>query len=396
MARRQILVGLLTLLATILTSCGTAASPSPASGSRPPAAASGRAADDLIARARASDHVVRRGMDGDAPEIIQAREAAFEKRFGFPVRLENEPGHIQRDLPLKVSKAAEAGRGAVDVVLSGLPNARPLLTAGYLRTPPWEAIYELWPIARTLRERVPAWPGPDGTTLADYCMARSHSPWILVYNTRNVKPDEAKSLTRLRWDDLTTSAWTDRVVWDAGALALYVFPFAPGWDEQRLRVYAHSLGANGVRLIPGGSPGVVQAVSQGEGDIGVTTLNVVRASLKVGAPLGFAFPEFAGTAFGVTCLPKYGVNDTSMADLYWAFGNIDGMYATADLGGEIRLYPEEADRFAIGALMREAGLGLDQLVFTKTPEENELTGRYRQLAIDALKEGLRTRTRITQ
>jgi ABC-type Fe3+ transport system substrate-binding protein len=339
---------------------------------------------------------MRLGMDGLDPAIVHAREAAFEKHFGFPVRLESEPGHIQRDLPVKVTKAAEAGRGVVDVVISDLPNAHPLLTAGYLRVPPWEELAKIWPMVRTLRERVPAWPSPDGGTLADYCMARSHSPWILVYNTNKVKADEARGLTRLRWEDLTTSAWTDRVVWDAGALALYVFPFAPGWDEQRLRVYAHNLGANGVKLIPGGSPGVVQAVIQGEGDIGVTTLNVVQANLKVGAPLGFAFPEFAGTAFGVTCLPRHGVNDLSMAALYWAFGNLDGMYATAEMGGEIRLYPEEADKFAVGALMKEAGLGLDQLVFPKTPEQNELTGRYRQLAIDALKEGVRTRTRLTQ
>jgi hypothetical protein len=348
----------------------------------------------LIARARASNHVIRVGLDGENPAITRAREAAFERRFGFPVRFENEPGHIQRDLPVKVAKAAEAGRGVVDVVTSDLPNTHPLLTAGHLRVPPWEAITEIWPIAGTLRDRVPPWPGPDGTSMTDHCMVKHHTPWILVYNTNKVKEDEARSLTRLRWEDLTTTAWTDRVVWDAGALALYVFPFAPGWDEQRLRVYAHNLGANGVKLIPGGSPGVVQAVLQGEGDIGVATLNTIQASMKEGAPVAFAFPEFAGTAFGLACLPKHGVGDPSMAGLTWGFNNIEGAYAVAELGGEVRLYPEEADKFAIGAVMKEAGLGLDQLVFPKTPEQNELTGRYRQVAIDAMKEGLRTRTRL--
>jgi ABC-type Fe3+ transport system substrate-binding protein len=335
-------------------------------------------------------------MEGEEPAIIKAREEAFQKRFGFPVVLENEPGHIQRDLPVKVSKAAEAGRGAVDIVLSDLPNTAPLVRAGYLQTPPWDAVYELWPMAKTLRERVPPWPGPGETTMGDYCMVKHHSPWILAYNTNKVRGDEARGLTRMKWDELTTDRWKDRVVWDAQALALYVFPFAPGWDENRLRVYAHNLGANGVKLISGGSPGILQAIIQGEGDVGVATLNNIQGIMASGAPVAFAFPEFAGTAFGLACLPKYGVNDPSMAALYWAFANIDGMYATNNLGGEVRLYPEEADKFTAAGLMKEAGLGLNDLVFANTPEENDLTGRYRQVAIDAMKEGIRAGTKISQ
>src|SRR5438045_6654640 len=105
-------------LGTLLAACGGGApSAASTSASAAPPAGTTSASQDLIARARASDHVVRVGMEGEEPAIIKAREEAFEKRFGFPVRLENEPGHIQRDLPVKVSKAAEAGRGAVDIVL---------------------------------------------------------------------------------------------------------------------------------------------------------------------------------------------------------------------------------------------------------------------------------------
>jgi SAM-dependent methyltransferase len=35
--------------------------------------------------------------------------------------------------------------------------------------------------------------------------------------------------------------------------------FMNGWDEERLRVFAHNLGANGVKMIPGGTTGVLQA-----------------------------------------------------------------------------------------------------------------------------------------
>ena len=122
--------------------------------------------------------------------------------------------------------------------------------------------------------------------------------WSLVYNTRRVKPAELKGI---KLEDLTTDKWRNRVLWDAQALGLFVFPFAPGWDVERMRVLAHNLGANGTKLIAGGSMNILQSLVQGEGDISFASMSWVIPQKNLGAPLDVAFAEFVAGNSTVTC-----------------------------------------------------------------------------------------------
>lgn len=183
---------------------------------------------DLVAKAKDSSHVVMIAVEGESPEAIRVREQAFEKRFGFPVRIQSQPGH-HRDMPIKVVEAAKTGRSVIDMWEGGLPLMLGMFRAGNLRRPPWEAIYEGWPLSRKLRAAIPNITGaPDGSALSDSCMQNGMGSWSLVYNIRRVKPEELKGM---KLEDLTAEKWRNRVVWDARALDLFALPFAPGWDR---------------------------------------------------------------------------------------------------------------------------------------------------------------------
>ncbi|MSP39784.1 MAG: hypothetical protein EXR70_14960 [Deltaproteobacteria bacterium] len=197
---------------------------------------------ELIAKAKASSHVVTLALEATEPDVVRAKEQAFEKKFGFPLKLESQPGH-HRDMPVKVVESAKSGRGVID------------MWDGNTRRPPWEAIYEGWPLAKKLRSVVPQiGGGPDGAVLSDHCMHAQMGNWSLVYNTRRVKPAELKGI---KLEDLTGERWRNRVLWDAQALGLFALPFAPGWDVERMKTFSHNLGANGTKLVAGGSMNLI-------------------------------------------------------------------------------------------------------------------------------------------
>jgi len=357
--------------------------------------ATGTALEDLASKAKGSDHKVTLSLEAMAPEVIRAKEEAFEKRFGFPLRLQSEPGH-HRKAPTKVIQAAKNGKGVIDMWAGGLPLVLKMFREGYTRTPPWEAVFAGWPKARELRAAVPKIKGPGGIVLGDHCMHYQMGSWAIVYNTRKVKPAELKGI---KLEDLTTDKWHNRVVWDARALGLYVLPFAPGWDENKMRVFAHNLGANGVKLVSGGSSGVIQSLIQGEGDVGLASMNWVVQQKALGAPLEIAFPEFVLGNFTVTCLIKPGVNDPHMASLFWAWDTFDGSYTEAKIngGGVFRLNEDESAYLPLVKLARANGITkASQVVGPKTGTEAKRAGKYRKTAIKALKEGIASKKKIME
>ena len=397
-ARIWLLGVMVVLLGALLAACGgddPTATPTTPAAATPTAVSS--VFEQLVERARGESHVIRMGLEGQDPEVIRTWESAFEAQFGFPVILESEPGHASREVPLKVSQAAEAGRGIVDVLSGDINNNLPLLVKGHMRRPDFAVLEEGFPIIKQLRTHVPAFAAPDGTTYKDTCLISSTAPWAMAYNTDNLTAEEVASLAGIKWDTLTEPQWKDRVVWDARALGLFNFPFAPGWDEQRLADFSQNLGANGLKLIPGGSNGVIQAIIQGEGDVGVVSLGVTQRNKLAGAPVDFAFPEFFATPITLHCLPKFGVNNNpNMALLYLGWHNTDGAYAVDHLGaGGFRLYPEEAEKFEINAIAAAAGVTADSLVHARTAEEADATGDYRQIAIDGMQKGIQTGERAT-
>ena len=364
-------------------------------GTLPGAAAGASPLEDLVAKAKASNHVVTMTLESVPPEIIRAKEKAFEERFGFSLRLETEPGH-HRKAPVKIMQAAKTGRGVVDMWDGGLPLVLRMFKAGHTRQPPWDAIYEGWPLARKLRATVPAIKSAGGASLRDHCLHHQMGTWTLVYNTRRVKAEE---LEGIKYEDLTDEKWRNRVVWDVRALGLYALPFAPGWNEERMRVYAHNLGANGTKLVSGGTSGVLQALIQGEGDIGVAAMTQVVQQKTLGAPLELAFAGMVLGNLTVSCLIQPGVNDPNMAALYWGWNHFDGNYAEAAItgGGVFRMYDEEADRLPLVALARRHGVkSVEQIAGPKTEEQAKLAGKYRKTGINALKAGIKSKKKIAE
>ena len=382
----------------VIAACGSDPTATPTA-TRPAAAATATPTaapsefEKLVERARASNHVVRGALSFHPDTTIKALEAGFEERWGFPLVLENEPGHPNRDMPAKITAAAQTNSGVIDWGPTGTTVlAFPLLEEGLLRKPQWDVLAEEWPDIELMREEIPAWTSPKlpaGETLRDYCALRGHSGWLLNYNPRNVSPADVANIT---YDDLLKPEWKNRVGMDERALGLYQFPLADGWDEARLAAWAQNLGANGLKLLPGGSRGVVQGIIQGEIDIGVAS--PAWTEKLGGQPVDFAVAEFTtGPNPSVSCLPKFGVNDPDMADLFYAWEKFEGNKFAAQppynyahavmLDGYSQDYP-------LAAALAKIGLTKDQFVIPSSVEENAATVAWRQVAIDAQLEGIRS------
>lgn len=349
---------------------------------------------DLVAKAKASSRIVTLSLEATDAEIIRAKEKEFEKRFGFPVRMESQPGH-HRDMPVKVIESARAGRGVLDMWSGGTPLILGMFRAGHTRPPPWDAVYEGWPLARKLRALVPdIGGGHGGAKLSDHCMNMGVTSWTIAYNTRKVKASDVKGI---KLEDLTTEKWRNRVVWDAQALGLFTLPFAPGWDVERMKVFSHNLGANGAKLVSGGSTNVLQAIVQGEGDIGVATMNWIAQQKALGAPLEIGFAEFIMGNITVACLTNPGVNDPDMSTLFWAWDVFDGNYVEAKItgGAVFRLFEEEEKYLPLTRMARQNGItSPDQVVGPKTEEDAVLASKYRKIAIQALRDGVKSKKKI--
>src|SRR5215204_1715128 len=261
----------------VLSACAPAAAPSPTAAPAKPAEAAKPAADAakpaeaanpaaadpkaefnaLVARAKASNGKLRGGMTGYDAEVIKELEKRFEQRFGIKIELESEPGHGSREIPVKILQAMPSNIGVVDWVEGGNPsNFVPPMEQGAWKKVPWEVLAQEWPNIPELRSLYPDVPGgPNGTTLQDYCMLHTQQGWSLAYNTRNVKAEEMQNF---KWDDLLTDKWKGRAAFDAQGLGFKELMLPNGWGLERGTAFANNLGANGLKLISGGSNGVVQ------------------------------------------------------------------------------------------------------------------------------------------
>jgi ABC-type Fe3+ transport system substrate-binding protein len=348
------------------------------------ASASGKGSPEfqaLVEAARKSDHNVRYALESQT-DTIPLLEELFEKRFGFPVNLQNEPGHASRDIPNKVIAGAKSGKAVVDMVNGASTNLAATFQAGLMRKPNWKAIESEWPLAATLRKNVLELKNPGGDLMGDYCLLEGQIPWLPVYSTDRVKADEVANMT---WEDLTDPKWKGRLVLDNNALALYVFPLAQGWSEAKLDEYTKALKANNPTITSGGSAGVTQALLQGEGDIGIAASSTVDGLKESGAPLDYVLTtDFLPITQQSICLVDPAVNDPAMAELYFAWLTLEGQYQIVEQGGATRLLEEEKDKFEIAKRVADAGLTLEDLVYARTPEQDSMLDSYRDIAVKNL------------
>jgi ABC-type Fe3+ transport system substrate-binding protein len=351
----------------------------------------------MVERARASNHTVRAALGFHPDETVKALEKGFEERWGFPLKLESEPGHPNRDMPAKITAAGETGKGVLDWGPTGTTVlAFPLLEAGLLRKPQWDVLAEEWPEMDRMRKELPDWSSDKmaaGETLRDYCALRGHSTWVMNYNPRNVSAEE---IANLKYDDLLAPKWSGRVVMDERALGLYQFPLAPGWSEERLSAWSHNLGANNLKIQPGGSRGVHQAILNGEGDIGLGS--PAWTQVQSGQPIAFTVAEFTtGANPSVSCLPKYSVNDPDMAELFYGWEKFEGNKYAAQKPTNYTfavMLDGHASKYPLAAALSKAGLTADQLVYPRSVAENKATAGWRQVAIDGQLAGMRSGTTV--
>jgi ABC-type Fe3+ transport system substrate-binding protein len=292
-------------------------------------------------------------------------------------------------------QAQKVGKGLVDWIDGGNPsNFAPLMTQDALQVPPWDALQEQWPQVADLRQLYPDVPGgPNGTTLQDYCMLASQTAWVFVYNTRAVKPDEVKAL---KWDDLLTDRWKGRVAWDAQGLGFKELPFHKDWPVARLKGFTVNLGANSVKLISGGTNAVIQAVIQGEGEVSMANVDTALDQINSGAPLGMVWPDITPFNSLGTCLPKITANNEALAQIFFAWRNVEGEWLRAKMGsgGARPFYAPEADKFPLAKIAREANITEERLAQPKSPTDFDRVEEYRKIAIDGLKTGLQTGQKV--
>jgi ABC-type Fe3+ transport system substrate-binding protein len=349
----------------------------------------------LLSKAKQGDGRLRAGISAYTPEFIRAMEKQFGEEFGINITLENEPGHASREIPPKMIQAQKVGKGLVDYIDGGNPsNFAPLMTQDALQIPPWEALIEQWPEIADLKKLYPDVPGgPNGTSLQDYCMLASQTPWTFIYNTRNVKPEEIKGL---KWDDLVTDKWNGRVAWDAQGLGFKELPFHKDWPISRLQAFTTNLGVSKVKLINGGTNAVIQAVIQGEGDIGMANVDTTLDQINSGAPLGMAWPDIIPFNSLGTCVPKITANNEALAQIFFGWRNVEGEWLRAQMGsgGARPFYAPEADKFPLAKIAKEAGVTEDRLAQPKTPADFDKVEDNRKIAIDSMKAGLASGTRV--
>jgi ABC-type Fe3+ transport system substrate-binding protein len=386
----------ISLLAACAPAAPAAPAPQPTSAASttiaPTAAATfGPKFQALLDKAKQSNGHLRAGLSTYTPEFIKAMEQQFGQEFGIPITLENEPGHASREIPPKMVQAQKVGKGLVDWIDGGNPsNFAPLMQQDALQIPPWDALTEQWPQIADLRKLYPDVPGgPNGTTLQDYCMLNSQTAWAFVYNTRTVKPEEVQGI---KWDDLLTDTWKGRVAWDAQGLGFKELPFNKDWPIDRLKAFTNNLGVNQVKMIDGGTTGVIQAVIQGEGDIGMATADTVLDQINSGAPLGLVWPDVVPFNSLGTCMPKITVDNEALAQVFFAWRNIEGEWLRAQMGrgGARPFYAPEADKFPLAKIARDAGITDARLAQPKTPADFDKVEENRKVAIDGMKAGLQS------
>jgi hypothetical protein len=182
------------------------------------------------------------------------------------------------------------------------------------------------------------------------------------------------------------------VAWDAQALGFKELPFNKDWPISRLQAFTTNLGANKVKLIDGGSNGVIQAVIQGEGDIGMATADTTLDQISAGAPLAIAWPDVIPFNSLGTCVPKITADNEALAQVFFAWRNIEGEWLRAQMGsgGARPFYAPEADRFPLAQIAKEAGVTEARLAQPKTPADFDKVEENRKVAIDGMKAGLQS------
>jgi ABC-type Fe3+ transport system substrate-binding protein len=369
-------------LAVLVAAC---AAPAPTTAPSGPAAAQSARPkfDALVAKARAAaSNEVTGYLEASSPAFIRFLEDKWKEQFGFSISIGSVPGHGGRDGPVQVMAGFTANAAIVDMLDASTPQGvLPAIEAGAIMKPDWEALAEGFPLVNRLREGVPPFTTAQGEPMSDYCMVGNHLIWTFVYNTHGVKPEEVQGL---KLDDLTKPQWRNRVITDNQFAGIYQFPRAPGWTEERMVNYVKDLKANGVKAVPGGTYGVVQAVGAGQGDLAIAaSIGTLLPEKNRGLPIE-ALPPADGWLTGlvnVGCVPRLTRADPALAQLFMAWFLTDGRELADDFEGTGNLYFSDSKNAGMDVL-RKHGIDFSKVIYPATQEDLDKATRWRKLAID--------------
>ena len=382
----------LLILVSLLLACAPAAAPQDASSGSTGGGSAGAAAsagqhpkfDALVAKAKAAPNKEVTGyFEAVSPNTIRFIEDKWKQRFGFAVTMASIPGHSGRDAPVQILAGNKANQSIADVLEAVTPQGIfPAAEDGALLKPDWEALADGFPEIKRLREGVPPFKTSKGEPMSDFCMVGNHLVWTFVYNTQRVKPDEVKGL---KYEDLAKPQWKNRVVMDNQLAAIYLFPKAPGWNEERMTSYVKALKPNGVKAVAGGSFGVIQAVLSGQADLGIAaSINSILPEKNRGAPIDM-MPSSDGWMVGLVnlaCVPRLTKGDPALAQLFWGWFMTEGQALRDQFEGSGNYLFNDSKNKAMDVL-KQYGLDFSKAIYPVTQQDLDSATRWRKLAIDA-------------
>ena len=118
--------------------------------------------------------------------------------------------------------------------------------------------------------------------------------------------------------------------------------------------------------------------------------------ISSGAPLGLAWPDVVPFNSLGTCIPKITVDNEALAQVFFAWRNIEGEWLRAQMGsgGARPFFAPEADKFPLAKIAREAGITEARLAQPKTPADFDKVEDNRKVAIDGMKAGVQSGQKV--
>jgi len=326
----------------------------------------------LLAAAKEEGKIVVSGPNFD-PDDVKVLEREFKKRFGFPVQVISDPGHV-RELPARV-----AGGAKYDVINGSGITAGQIDELVGLQQVDWSIFPE------------EGFPGimdnyADRSRPGIPCLLYFRFTWAFVYNTEMLSP---KELPR-RMEDLTDPKWKGRFVLSDLAVPLDMLALQWDYEEGKRRMVdlARRLKANNPILASGGSPGAVAKVIAGEASIAAAAFGSAMGPIDKGAPIAlwpFKEPEVGATramqpGLSMNICTVKNAPHPNMAQLFTAWLSTQLPAEVAVNRGHFRPF-REGDTSFIAKFYREHGITKDQfLTHVNEAQEKQRKDVYTEAA----------------
>lgn len=219
----------------------------------------------VVLYASADDHVAR--------EVV----ADFEAETGIRVELVGDTEAL-KTTGLVERLRAERGRPIADVFWSSECALTIALAEEGVLAPHDSPTVRAWPAEHR---------GPEGRWFAFAARAR-----VIAFHADRVADPPGS------WTDLVRDRWRGRIVMADprfGTTGVHLGAMKALWDRRAMPGYYEAwlegIAANGVRMLPGGNAAVIQAILDGEADLGLTDTDDVWAARARGLPIGLVFPD---------------------------------------------------------------------------------------------------------